>query len=104
MSNKVITVICHKVDPVHLFFQCPYCKSSYTRTGKPRKNAFPVIHSHPSEGNPFNRTLELSGGCHNFLQPNVPRHFKIVIDNSTRRAGFPEYPQQGSDDDNEQIN
>ena len=104
MNQKVVTVTCHKIDPIHMFFQCPYCKSSYTKTGKARKNAFPVIHTHPSQNNPFNRTLEHDSKCHNFLQPDQPRHFKIIIDDTTRRCGYPMYPQQGSDDDNEQIN
>ena len=104
MNQKVVEVTCHKIDPVHMFFQCPYCKSCYNKTGKQRKNAFPVIHTHPSEGNPFNRILEHDGMCHNFLQPGQPRHFKIIIYNTTRRCGFPMYPQAGSDEDDEHIN
>ena len=99
MSNNpvVVTITCHKIDPVSMWFQCPYCKSSYTKKGKARRNGFPVMHTHPSEGNPFNRIQYHASKCYNFLQPDVARHFKIVIDGTTIRVDFPEFPQKGSD-------
>jgi len=81
-----IRVVCCKVDKTHMYFYCPYCKSSYNkRTGKPRRNAFPVLHRHGSSGDLSNRTEYRSSHCFNLLRPNESRNFEIVIDDTTEK-------------------
>ena len=78
-----MVIIASKIDNVHVHYECPSCKSSYTKTGKPRKNSRPIVHLHGSNSDLSNRTINVSH--HSVLQLSEP-NVDIVIDDSTIRS------------------
>ncbi len=57
MSNKSKTIYTYatKIDNKHIYFECPVCKKTYNKNGKPRKNGRIVNHRHGSNGELHNR-------------------------------------------------
>jgi hypothetical protein len=70
------------ITPECLYYTCPNCKSSYTKKGKPRKNAKAVVHVHGSEGIIENRETHRVSHC--------PRSVDVTIrvTGDTRRVGW----------------
>jgi len=80
-----VDVVASKIDNIHLYFECPYCRTSYNKNGTPRHNSKPVIHYHGSDNDLSNRIEFRSPHCTK-KNLNTDFNFRILIDDSTIRV------------------
>jgi hypothetical protein len=82
-SNNEIEVKAHKIDSIHIYYECPQCWTKYKKNDEPYKNAKHQIHKHGS-GNKLNNRIEYRiSHCPSRL--NVRYTAKIIIDDSTQK-------------------
>lgn len=71
-------VECTKLTKHNIYFECPYCRTSYKRNGEPRRNSRNIVHIHGNAGDFSNRTENRAGHCRNDI-----RNFDIKITDNT---------------------
>lgn len=79
--SKEVDVVATRINKHQLYFECPYCRSSYYKNGRPRHNSKPIMHIHGSEGDLSNRITERTPHC----SQKTDFTFRIKIDNTTIR-------------------
>jgi hypothetical protein len=72
-------VECIKITKHNIYFECPFCVSSYKLNGEPRLNSKPLVHIHGNDGDFKNRTEHRGGHCKEI------RDFNIMITDNTIR-------------------
>lgn len=82
MDKDNTVVIAHKIDKIHIYYECPYCWSKYKKNGQPSSKAKRIIHSHGSCNDFSNRIENRISHC---FEPNKTHNVNIVIDDSTKR-------------------
>lgn len=54
-NNRTIYTYATKIDKTHIYFECPVCKKTYNKNGRPRENGKIIFHRHGSCGDLSNR-------------------------------------------------
>jgi hypothetical protein len=84
-KNKTI-VKAHKMDNIHIYYECPYCWSKYKKNGEPTKTAKRITHQHGSDNDYSNRTENRISHCY---EPNKSYAVNIIIDDTTKKVDDP---------------
>lgn len=78
-----VEVFATKIDRTHIYFLCPFCRTSYRKDGNPRNNAKQVVHIHGSCNDLSNR-IEVR--VHHCDSKRYDGDFRIHITDETIRS------------------